>query len=234
MAKDAKHSFKEISDVLDYNPDTGEFSWKVTINSRAKEGCRAGVWQRMQNGKDYLGITYQGAKLSGARLAWLFSHGVWPDRSVFYRDGDSTNLRISNLKLADHKSEKIVGDDGKTRYKMSQEQARHYGLQRHYGISYTEYAQMFADQDGVCAICGLEETALIPGRKTSEGRSGARDLSVDHDHLTGAIRGLLCNACNHILGEAKDNAKVLRAAADYLDKHSESNVIEYSNFKEAR
>ena len=233
MAKDVKHSFEDLDNVLRYNAATGEFSWKIAVSSRAKAGGRAGVWQRMQNGRDYLGVTYQGVKLSGARLAWLLHYGVWPDRSVFYVDGDSTNIRISNLKLADHKADRITGDDGKVRYLMSTEAARHYGLRRNYGLSYTEYAKMFAEQLGVCDICGKEETAIVPGRKTDKTATTARDLSVDHDHETGAIRGLLCNACNHILGEAKDSATVLRSAADYLDKHSGAtpNVVKFSEEK---
>lgn len=220
MAKAVKHTPEDIQKVLAYNPATGEFTWTVDLNSRARAGHRAGVWQRMQNGKDYFSVTYEGEKLSGARLAWVLHYGEWPDRSVFYIDGDSTNLRISNLKLADHRSNRVVGADGKTRYKMTTEAVRHYGLKRNYGISYAEYAQMHASQNGVCAICGNPETATIPGRKTDRSDGTPRELSLDHDHQTGALRGLLCNACNHILGEAKDNPAVLRAAAEYLEHHA--------------
>jgi hypothetical protein len=130
------------------------------------------------------------------------------------------NLQISNLKIADHKAIRVVKEDGSVGYKMTNEQVRHYGLVRNYNISLTEYAQMFASQNGVCAICKQPETSKLPGRKTDQTESRARDLSVDHCHKTGKVRQLLCNACNHMLGVAKDNEEMLLAAADYLRKHS--------------
>lgn len=40
---------------------------------------------------------------------------------------------------------------------------------------------------------------------------------MDHDHITGALRGLLCNFCNRALGNMRDNPVALRQAADYLE-----------------
>ena len=219
MVKEVKVAFSDLDPVLAYCPDTGSFTWKQTVSSRAKSGSPAGTWLTLQNGRDYLSITFAGRKLSAAQVAWLLYYGEWPDRSVFYIDGNTRNLRISNLKLADHKAIRITKDDGSKGYRMSPGQVRHYGLQRNYGITLTQYSEMYNAQGGVCAICGKPETARIPGRKTKTCDSGVRDLSVDHCHQTGAIRGLLCNACNHILGEAKDDPTILRKAADYLDKH---------------
>lgn len=80
---------------------------------------------------------------------------------------------------------------------------RNHGLQRRYGISQEEYQQMFESQDGVCAICGGVE-------------DGGRPLHVDHDHATGAIRGLLCRQCNHGLGNFQDQITLLENAKTYL------------------
>lgn len=219
MVKSAKLTFDELAEVLSYDPDTGIFTWRVSVGSRVRAGARAGVKQMMQNGKEYWSVTYRGQKLSGAQLAWLLYNREWPDRSVFFIDENPTNLRISNLKLADHKAIRVRQEDGSVKYKMSAEQVRHYGLARNYNLTMTEYSQMFAKQGGVCAICQKPETAKLPGRKTDTTEVRVRDLSVDHCHKTGKVRALLCNACNHILGEAKDDPTVLRAAADYLDKH---------------
>lgn len=41
---------------------------------------------------------------------------------------------------------------------------------------------------------------------------------VDHDHVTGTIRGLLCSKCNTLLGMAKDNIAILENAIKYLKK----------------
>jgi Recombination endonuclease VII len=72
---------------------------------------------------------------------------------------------------------------------------------RLYGISPAEYDALLAKQGGACAIC----------RKRSKGR-----LCVDHCHLTGTIRGLLCHTCNRALGALKDDQASLVAALAYL------------------
>jgi hypothetical protein len=74
-------------------------------------------------------------------------------------------------------------------------------LKRRYGISPAEYDALLAKQGGVCAIC----------RKRSKER-----LCVDHCHLTGTIRGLLCHACNLALGSLKEDQPSLVAALAYL------------------
>ena len=225
MVKKINFTFEEMSSVLNYDDKTGGFTWKVSTSSRSQAGSRAGVWQRMQNGKDYYSITHQGRKLSGAQVAWLLYYGEWPDRSVFFIDGDTKNLRISNLKMADHKAIRVIKEDGSVKYSMTNEQSRHYGLIRNYNMSLTDYAGMFARQNGLCAICEQPETAKLPGRKTEKTETRTRDLSVDHDHKTGKVRGLLCNSCNHMLGAARDSQKVLLAAAEYLTQHSPTAVL---------
>lgn len=82
------------------------------------------------------------------------------------------------------------------------------GWQRRYGISLDEYQALFDKQGGVCAICGKPETRMHKGVVAR--------LSVDHDHKTGKVRGLLCQPCNHGLGGFKDNLDLLSNAIDYL------------------
>ena len=77
---------------------------------------------------------------------------------------------------------------------------------RQYGLTIDEYFAMLKKQSGGCAICGVPE-------------SGAgRRLSVDHCHETGTVRGLLCSTCNFIIGSAKDDADLMRRAADYMER----------------
>ena len=59
-------------------------------------------------------------------------------------------------------------------------------LKFHYSMTLEQYDKMFEEQNGNCAICGLPELM--------------RRLSVDHDHKTGVVRGLLCSSCNTKLG----------------------------------
>ena len=76
-------------------------------------------------------------------------------------------------------------------------------LKRKYGITPEEYDKLLAEQGGGCAICGRPPTPGI-------------SLHVDHDHVTGAIRGLLCFRCNNALGDFDDDHDRLRAALSYL------------------
>lgn len=70
---------------------------------------------------------------------------------------------------------------------------------RQYGLTCDQYDAMFAEQDGLCAICGQPERALERGR--------IRKLAVDHDHETGRVRGLLCYSCNVRLADGSWVAK---------------------------
>lgn len=77
-----------------------------------------------------------------------------------------------------------------------------------------KYQTMLEAQDGKCAICRSVPTARYRGR--------LKQLSVDHDHITGQIRALLCNGCNAGLGYFGNNPFTLIAAAQYLTIHSRS------------
>src|ERR1700722_18219455 len=180
-------SYKEISSVLSYDPETGLFTWLSAVRNATSPGELAGTWLMAKNGKKYLSITYKGRKMAAGQVAWLLHHKQWPERTVQFVDRDPGNLRIANLKKAAYLSNRVVDAEGVTRYRMGKEQARHYGLARNYGgMTLTHYAEMFAAQNGLCAICARPETARLPGRKTAETENRTRDLSVDHDHETGA------------------------------------------------
>ena len=79
-----------------------------------------------------------------------------------------------------------------------------------YGLSRAGYERLLVAQNGVCAICRQPETRLQ--------RSKPMRLSVDHDHDTGTVRGLLCCMCNRGIGLFHDTPLHLRAAADYLER----------------
>lgn len=83
-------------------------------------------------------------------------------------------------------------------------------LRQTYGITLAEVERMFTEQAGVCACCG-DEISLI--RKTSNYRN------VDHDHVTGKVRALLCHGCNLALGGFRDSPNRCHLGALYLEKH---------------
>jgi len=80
-----------------------------------------------------------------------------------------------------------------------------------YDLSVEEYAWLVYNSKGLCSICGKPETVL------SRNRDWVKELSVDHCHETGKIRGLLCHSCNTGLGSFKDSVALMKAAITYLE-----------------
>ena len=209
-------TFDEVNEALAYNDLTGELIWKISPGQRYKAGSLAGTWKSraISTGeiKSYLYIVYKGRTFTAAQAIWLLKTGEWPSDTVQFVDGNTKNLRFNNLKLPMFPSKKTIHAGTKVR-KMSKDAQRHYALKRYYGVSLAEYAEMYNRQNGRCAICHQRET-------TMDYRGTKKDLAVDHCHETGAVRELLCYACNSMLGQAKDNVEVLLAGAAYINKHS--------------
>jgi Recombination endonuclease VII len=76
-------------------------------------------------------------------------------------------------------------------------------LKRKFGLTPAEYEAKLAAQGGGCALCSREPAP-------------DRQLDIDHDHRTGAVRGLVCNRCNQGLGQFGDDPICLAHAAAYL------------------
>lgn len=81
---------------------------------------------------------------------------------------------------------------------------RHYHLRRRYGIGAADVDAMIVAQGGRCPICGRSDPE-----------------QVDHDHVTGKVRGVLCFNCNGGLGQFRDDVEALLAAAAYLTRDTE-------------
>lgn len=81
-------------------------------------------------------------------------------------------------------------------------------LRRVYGLTLDDYDRMRAAHDDLCAICRRVETRIKNGR--------VKMIAVDHDHVTGEVRGLLCHQCNTGIGCFKDDPSLLEAAIAYL------------------
>jgi len=79
-----------------------------------------------------------------------------------------------------------------------------------YGLTAAQYAELLVRQEGLCAICHKPDGTI--DRRTGK----LFELSVDHDHATKKIRGLLCFRCNHGLGNFRDDADLLARASMYL------------------
>jgi hypothetical protein len=81
-----------------------------------------------------------------------------------------------------------------------------------YGITPEQYDVMLKNQNGVCAICKQPETASRAGK--------IKLLSVDHNHDTKQLRGLLCDECNKALGNFHEKIERLQSAEEYLQRYS--------------
>lgn len=82
---------------------------------------------------------------------------------------------------------------------------------RRYGLRPADYWQLFAQQEGVCGMCGKPEMTT-----TATGKGPPMKMSIDHDHQSGEIRGLLCSKCNHGLGCLNDDPQLLRTGAVWV------------------
>jgi hypothetical protein len=97
-------------------------------------------------------------------------------------------------------------DDYRAEYRQRPERKRKMRdlyYRRTFGISADDVDALIEVQGGVCAICGI-----TPEREAS--------WHVDHDHETGAVRGVLCIDCNHGIGKLGDSIERLERAIAYL------------------
>src|SRR3990167_4293603 len=80
----------------------------------------------------------------------------------------------------------------------NRQKLRGYELKRRYNITEEQYQQIIKIQNGCCAIC-----------------KNPRKLIIDHNHITGKVRGLLCYQCNFALGLLQEDFNVFTNAIEY-------------------
>jgi len=114
-------------------------------------------------------------------------HKVWNDNK--YKK-DKVKVLATNKRWADNNLDK----------------RRDIAFRYSYGITLEDYDRMFAEQRGVCKICGADQ----------KGTAGQQRLAVDHCHATGKVRGLLCVSCNTMLGKIETNPSLLDNIKEYL------------------
>lgn len=108
---------------------------------------------------------------------------------------------------------KLCCSDRAKRYNSRSEikqKSRNKHLKATYGITLSQFDEVFLKQLGKCKVCRVKFASESDGH-------------IDHDHSTGRVRGILCRSCNLSIGFANDNASRLRALAKYLDNYESSN-----------
>ena len=94
---------------------------------------------------------------------------------------------------------------GKDNYKNNKHKHQDYARKKRFGLDRTDYETLISAQLNSCAICKTKFTKRAP--------------AVDHDHVTGVVRGLLCSRCNLGLGIFKDDPQLLKKATTYLTEN---------------
>lgn len=131
---------------------------------------------------------------------------------------DSKPLGNDNFVWKESITQKVPGEDYRTYQnrvskvyrRMRKEGYKEYELRKSSGISYSRFSSMKDVSNNTCYICGKQETAIIRGNTIN--------LAVDHCHVTGRVRGLLCTKCNRGLGLFGDSLEILEKALEYLRK----------------
>lgn len=84
----------KLKELLDYNPDTGGFIWRVYRSRMAKASAPAGT----KSDLGYIRIIVCGKQYAAHRLAWLYTHGQWPTSEIDHINQNKADNRIANLR----------------------------------------------------------------------------------------------------------------------------------------
>jgi hypothetical protein len=127
----------------------------------------------------------------------------YSEKNKIYRQTHKEQIRarVNSQEFKD-KRNKLDRARRKEDPKKSYERYRRRDLRKLYGMTLEDYQELLKSQNGVCAICGLTSTSF---------------MTVDHDHGTGVVRGILCSNCNTALGLIKDNTETLNRMIAYLE-----------------
>ena len=113
--------------------------------------------------------------------------------------------QCANIAARKRSDREDVKAAARAKYVENKKRIRDDRLRAKFGISLAEYNEKLALQMGICPGCGM----------TPE--ENCKDLAVDHNHITGKIRGLLCGKCNAALGFMNDNKRICENLIQYLN-----------------
>jgi hypothetical protein len=170
----------------------------ISDNSQSiRHGTTAGYNQHRRK-KIPVCVECRAAQQSYSRAYYGANREELLEKQRAYRAANPEKIAEGNRAYRAANPEKLRAYYEANREKMIEKQKI-----RRFGITSAEYDQMVMAQCGTCGICGEPEAP-----KTR--------LSVDHDHDTGKLRGLLCGSCNRGIGLLQDSPELLNRASAYL------------------
>ena len=113
MKKKPELTQERLHELLDYDPKTGEFRWRV----RKKRGHKAGDIAGYRTQSERWSICIDGRDYPAHQLAWFYVTGEWGRPVIDHRDGNSLNNRLSNLRVSSHSNN--VANRGRPRSNTS-------------------------------------------------------------------------------------------------------------------
>lgn len=104
-------SVERLREMLNYDPQTGIFTWKIRPSPAAAAGDKAGCFDR-----GYIRIKVKGKLYNAHRLAWFYCYGINPI-NIDHINRDSTDNRIDNLREASQSQNRANSRNRKTKTK---------------------------------------------------------------------------------------------------------------------
>lgn len=145
---------------------------------------------------------------SGSKKFCKRGHEFTPDNTRINPNG----ARVCRQCARFHKKNTYLKDKGTPKYKarVKKKNARSnnkkaffiWKILAAYNLKFEDYSQMLIDQSGRCNICS----------------STRDDLCIDHNHITGQVRSLLCTNCNTLIGLSHESEDILLKSIEYLKK----------------
>ncbi len=89
---------EELKNILEYNKDTGIFTWKIKVSDKVIIGNIAGTIHK----HGYINITFNNKIYKAHRLAWLYIYGKWPLNLIDHINGIRHDNKLINLREANH------------------------------------------------------------------------------------------------------------------------------------
>lgn len=135
-----------------------------------------------------------------------------------FKDGHSSICKVCKTAATYEwrKNNKKSYNNGAKSWRANNPDKQHANeIKRHYGLDIADYNKMLLIQNSECAIC----------RKPHDPSVKRGRLYVDHCHITGKIRGLLCGGCNSGIGYFEDNIETLNKAISYIEASKRLKIV---------